>query len=87
MKLTLDKMSRLVVPKGLRDRFGLQPGDELEITLEGDGIKLKPVLPVPALGMKEGIMVCTSEVPSSVWDIPDFIENQRNLRSMEIAGI
>jgi DNA-binding transcriptional regulator/RsmH inhibitor MraZ len=32
MKLTLDKMSRLLVPKGLRDRFALKPGDELEVT-------------------------------------------------------
>ncbi|MDB6071789.1 MAG: hypothetical protein JWL81_2960 [Verrucomicrobiales bacterium] len=87
MILTLDKMSRLVVPKGLRDRFGLQPGDELEITLEGDGIKLTPLQPIPALGEKSGVMVCSSEVPASAWDIPAFIEQQREQRGREIGGL
>jgi AbrB family looped-hinge helix DNA binding protein len=87
MRLTLDKMSRLVVPKGLRDSFGLQPGDELEIFLEGDGFKLRPVQPVPAIGEQGGIMVCSSEVPVSAWDIPAFIEQQRDQRSRDLGGI
>lgn len=87
MILTLDKMSRLVVPKGLRERFGLQPGDELEISLERDGIKLRPVQPVPAIGEQDGIMVCSSEVPVSAWDIPTFIEQQRDQRSRDLGGI
>ena len=87
MTLTLDKMSRLVVPKGLRDRFGLQPGDDLEITLEGDGIMLRPVHPVTALGEESGVMVCSSEVPVSAWYIPAFMEKQRDQRSRELGGI
>jgi AbrB family looped-hinge helix DNA binding protein len=43
MKLTLDKMNRLVLPKGLRDRFALGPAKELEVLLEADGIRLRPV--------------------------------------------
>ena len=87
MTLTLDKMSRIVVPKGLRERVGLHPGSELEISLEGDGIKLRPVQPVSAIIEESGVMVCSSEVPVSVWDIPSFIEQQRNQRSSEIGGI
>jgi AbrB family looped-hinge helix DNA binding protein len=31
MNVTIDKAGRLVVPKEIRDRMGLHPGDELEI--------------------------------------------------------
>jgi AbrB family looped-hinge helix DNA binding protein len=87
MTLTLDKMSRLVVPKALRDRFGLQPGDDLEITLEEDGIMLRPIHPVAALGVESGVMVCSSEVPVAAWDIPAFMEKQRDQRSRDLGGI
>jgi AbrB family looped-hinge helix DNA binding protein len=87
MTLTLDKMSRLVVPKALRDRFGLQPGDDLEITLEEDGIMRRPIHPVAALGVESGVMVCSSEVPVAAWDIPAFMEKQRDQRSRDLGGI
>lgn len=87
MILTLDKMNRLVVPKSLRDRFSLQSGDELEITLEPDGIKLRPLHPAPAVADVEGILVCSSEVPMSVWDIGAFIGQQRDERSQSLGGL
>jgi AbrB family looped-hinge helix DNA binding protein len=87
MKLTLDKMSRLVVPKGLRDRFALKPGDSLEVTLEPDGIRLRPVQPSSPIAEEDGILVCSSEVPLSMWDIGTFIDTQREQRSNEIGGL
>lgn len=87
MKLILDKMSRLVVPKPLRDRFALKPGDELEVIIEADGIRLRPVLPSSPLAEKNGILVCSSEVPSSAWDLGSFMEEQRDQRSRQIGGI
>jgi AbrB family looped-hinge helix DNA binding protein len=87
MKLTLDKMSRLVVPKGLRDRFALKPGDSLEVTLEADGIRLRPVQPSSPIAEEDGILLCSSEVPPSMWDIGAFIDAQREQRSREIGGL
>ena len=87
MKLMLDKMSRVVVPKPLRDRFGLKPGDELEVRVEADGIRLCPVQPVAAVVMEGGLLVCSSEVPAAVWDLPTFIGQQRDQRSRELGGI
>jgi AbrB family looped-hinge helix DNA binding protein len=87
MKLTLDKMSRLVVPKPLRDRFALKPGDELEVTIEADSIRLRPVVPSSPLAEENGILVCSSEVPSWAWDLGAFIEGQRDQRSRELGGI
>lgn len=87
MRLTLDKMSRLVVPKGLRDRFALKPGDSLEVTLEPDGIRLRPVLPASPIAEEDGILVCSSEIPPSAWDVSGFIDGQRDQRSREIGGL
>ena len=58
MHITLDRMSRIVVPKAIRDRFALKPGDDLEITLEADGIRLRPAVPASPLAEEGGLLVC-----------------------------
>ncbi len=87
MTLTLDKMNRLVVPKALRDRLALEPGDELEISLEADSIRLRPVRPAPALTEKDGLLICSSEVPPSAWDLGAFLDQQREHRHREVGGL
>lgn len=87
MTLTLDKMGRLVVPKSLRDRFALKPGDELEVTVDAGGIRLSPVSTPSPLSEEHGILICSSEIPPSAWDLGAFIDGQRNQRSMEIGGL
>ena len=87
MKTTLDRMSRIVVPKAIRDRFALGPGDRLEIVVSPDGILLRPHAPKSPLTEEFGIFLCSSEVPSSAWDIDKFIDEQRNARINEIARI
>jgi AbrB family looped-hinge helix DNA binding protein len=87
MHITLDRMSRIVVPKAIRDRFALKPGDELEVTVEPDGIRLRPVNPASPLTEESGIVVCSSAVPSSAWDTGAFLEEQRNQRSAELGGL
>jgi AbrB family looped-hinge helix DNA binding protein len=42
MRTTIDKAGRLVIPKSLRDRLGLQAG-EVEITAEGASLRVEPV--------------------------------------------
>ena len=42
MRTTIDKAGRLVVPKALRDRLGLHPG-EVEITVDGASLRIEPV--------------------------------------------
>ncbi len=42
MRSTIDKAGRVVVPKQLRDQAGLVPG-EVEITIDGSGLRLEPV--------------------------------------------
>jgi len=80
-------MSRIVVPKAIRDRFALKPGDDLELTLEADGIRLRPAMPASPLTEEAGILVCSSAIPPSAWDIGAFLDAQRIQRSTEIGGL
>lgn len=87
MKLTLDKMSRLVVPKAIRDRFALAPGHELEILVESDGFRLRPVHTASALTSKDGLLICTSELPPTAWDVGAFVDKEREQRSRQLGGV
>ena len=40
--LTLSSKGQLVIPARLRQLLGLRPGDRLELTLETDGLRLRP---------------------------------------------
>lgn len=40
--LTLSSKGQLVIPARLRQLLGLQPGDRLALSLESDGLHLKP---------------------------------------------
>lgn len=42
MRITIDKVGRLVVPKSLRDQAGITPG-EVEVSLDGAGIRIESV--------------------------------------------
>lgn len=87
MHITMDRMSRIVVPKAIRDRFALKPGDDLEISIEPDGIRLRPAVPASPLMEESGLLICSSVVPPSAWDLGAFIDEQRTQRSGEIGGL
>lgn len=42
MRATIDKAGRLVIPKVLRDRLGLSPG-EVEISADGSALRVEPI--------------------------------------------
>ena len=43
-KVTLDQAGRVVLPKKLRDELHLSLGDTLDVTVQGDEVKLRPRL-------------------------------------------
>jgi AbrB family looped-hinge helix DNA binding protein len=40
--LQIDGAGRVVIPKAIRDRYGLAPGRRLELTDAGDELRLRP---------------------------------------------
>lgn len=43
--LTLSSKGQLVIPARIRELLGLRPGDRLALTLEADGLHLRPQQP------------------------------------------
>jgi len=81
MRSTIDKAGRVVIPAALRERAGLTPGSELEITADELGVRLERVAPPPRL-IKVGRRLVarpTAQVGSrSPVDIASLVEEERN---------
>lgn len=54
---TIDGAGRLVIPKPLRDRFGLTAGTRLNITAEEGELRISPDRAEPALVERNGFLV------------------------------
>jgi AbrB family looped-hinge helix DNA binding protein len=52
--VSIDQAGRIVLPKPLRDRFNLMAGDCLQVAVENETIRLRPVRNTPALIRKRG---------------------------------
>jgi AbrB family looped-hinge helix DNA binding protein len=65
MRATVDKAGRLLLPKPLRDRVGLRPG-EVNVFADGAGLRIEPIAG-DELEARDGRLV----VPSSGTAIDD----------------
>jgi len=86
MEATIDKFGRIVIPKELRDIFGLKPGSTLKIDSSAEEITLKPVSEDPPLARKKGVLVITTEVHENR-DIVTLVEESRNDRIDKILRL
>ncbi|HYL83268.1 MAG TPA: AbrB/MazE/SpoVT family DNA-binding domain-containing protein [Candidatus Angelobacter sp.] len=82
-KLTLDKAGRVVLPKPLRDRLQLAPGDSLQLETEGERITLRPVRQNVSLKKELGVWVYQGE--SSDAAITDLLDREREKRLREVT--
>jgi len=85
MKITIDKAGRVVIPKHVRDRYDMQPGTELEIEYEADGISLKAHDTKPSLIRKRGILVHHGS-DTVTMDTANLLNRQREHRNYVVAG-
>ena len=60
MTVQVDERGRILVPKELRDQFGLEPGAPVIVSAEADGIKLRRALP-----RKEALARLVGVIPKS----------------------
>jgi AbrB family looped-hinge helix DNA binding protein len=81
MRSTIDKAGRVVIPAAIRDKAGLRPGTELDITVDEFGVRLERVAVGPRL-MKIGRRLVarpTAPVDSRPdLDIAAVIEEERS---------
>lgn len=67
MHITLDRMSRIVVPKAIRDRFAWKRGDDLEVTIEADSIRLRPASTASPLAVHLRLIFLYTTIALSSW--------------------
>jgi AbrB family looped-hinge helix DNA binding protein len=79
-RLTVDKAGRIVLPKPLRDKLQLAPGDELELESQDDRITLRPVRGTAQLRKKLGVWVFRCGEPLSASTVQKTIEQVRRAR-------
>ena len=81
MEITIDQAGRIVVPKVLRERFGLFPGTEMVIEAEGNGLRLRPREIASTFVEKKGVLVHHAEGPAQDIDVAAFINRERESRA------
>lgn len=71
MKTTMDRFGRIVIPRDIRVRLGLQEGVEFEIEEKEDEVILKPLECESMLKLKKGVLVfsgkATRALKGAVW--------------------
>ena len=85
-KLTVDKVGRIVLPKPVRDKLLLAPGDELELESLDDRITLRPLRGTAQLRKKRGVWVFHCGVPLSASTVDETIEQVRRERDDRNLG-
>ena len=81
MRTTIDKAGRVVIPAALRERAGLTPGSELEITEDDIGIRLTRIAAGPRLVKVGRRLVARPTVAAAnrpAIDVAALVEEERN---------
>ena len=79
-KLFIDKAGRIVLPKPLRDKLQLSPGDALQLDSSGEQITLRPPRGGFPLRKKRGVWVSNSGQPVANSTINETVRRVRSER-------
>lgn len=78
MRTTIDTAGRLVVPRVLRSKLGLEKGGEVEIELDGSALRIEPVAG-SGLEVEEGLLVIPAVgTPVSIEEVHELIDVERH---------
>ena len=86
MRLTIDGAGRVVLPKPLRKKLDLAPGDTLELENTGDNITLRPVRNLTPLTKEKGVWVFRTGSPLSATAVDDILSQDREQRDSQNLG-
>ena len=79
-KLRVDKAGRIVLPKPVREKLQLAPGDELELESLDDQITLRPLRGTAQLRKKRGVWVFHCGEPLLASTVNETLEQIRRER-------
>jgi AbrB family looped-hinge helix DNA binding protein len=85
-KVTLDRAGRVVLPKSLRDELHLSPGDTLDLTVQGDEVRLRPRRSSSPLQKKQGVWVFSTGRPMASDETAEALRDIREQRDRRNAG-
>jgi len=89
MEVTVDDYGRIVIPKPIRDRLGLESGSSLELDVASEGggeaITLRPRGQEPPLQRKGGLLVHTGCLTDEDFDVVQQLREQREARAQRHA--
>jgi AbrB family looped-hinge helix DNA binding protein len=85
-KVTLDRAGRVVLPKNLRDELHLSPGDTLDVTVQGDEVKLRPRRSFSPLQKKHGVWVFSTGKPMASDETAEALRDIREQRDRRNSG-
>lgn len=91
MDVTIDDSDRIVIPKSIRDRLGLEAGTTLELDVDasgekGESITLRPEGREPSLQREGDLLVHTGRLTDESFDIVGQLRDQREERVQRHAG-
>lgn len=76
---TLTSRGQTTIPKPIRNALGLQPGDRVEFTLQGDHVVLRRA--GADLSALDGMLDRSGEAPVSITEMDDAIEKGASERN------
>lgn len=77
MKITIDKVGRLVIPRQIRERIGLTGPSVVEIEIEGSGIRIQPAVGTELREDGDLLVIPRSGTPVSDAMIRDLMDVER----------
>ena len=86
-KLSIDRAGRVVLPKPIRDRLQLEPGESWEIESFEDHIVLRPLRQRATMRKELGVLVFDTGEPLTADVVRETIQKVRDERSDRALGI
>jgi AbrB family looped-hinge helix DNA binding protein len=82
-KLKIDSAGRIVLPKALRTKLGLGPGDMLELENVGERVMLRPMRCDAPLVQEKGVWVLCTGRPMAASVTDKILQETRNQRDKQ----
>ncbi len=86
MNLKIDRAGRIVVPKPIRQRLGLQPNTEIEIVEQADGVLLRPLEHQAPMIKENGRWVHLGQIDAT-YDLNRLIDDVREERIRDLLKV